>query len=146
MSSSHGIGGNLSRIHRLQLKYLKPLFDSQGLPPSCFPFILNLHLHPGISQKQLCDITKVDEAIATRLLKNMETLGFVTKQRNPADHRAFQLYLTAQGESLYPKIHDALDLWWRYLLDGLPSDVLSQSLATMTERAAELANQKEEIK
>jgi len=145
MINGHGIGRYLSRIHRLELKYLKPIFEKENISPSCFSFILNIHRNPGISQKQLCEITRHDEAIATRLLKSMEKEGFVTKQRNPQDHRAFQLYLTEKGEALYPTIEEALDYWWEYLLEGIPAELLQQNLAIMTERAAELSK-KETLK
>lgn len=146
MENDQNIGKYLSRIQRLQLKYMKPMFESLGIAPSCFSFILNIHYHPGISQKQICEITKHDEAIATRLIKQMEKNGFVKKERNPKDHRAFQLYLTERGETLFPQIQSKLDAWWEVMLEDMPVELLDQALSTMTSRAILLANiEKEKI-
>ena len=146
MINEHGIGKYLSRIHRLELKYLKPIFEQENIPTSCFSFILNIHHNPGISQKQLCEITQHDEAVATRLLKSMEKEGFVLKQRNPQDLRAFQLYLTDKGEVLYPAVKEALAHWWDYLLEDVPAEALQKNLEIMTERAIDLSQEKERKK
>lgn len=135
MANGHNIGKYLGQIQRLQLKYFKSFFDRYHLPPSCFLFIINIAKQPGISQKQLSNLTHVDEALATRMVQQMEKKKIVHKDRNPKDKRAFQLYLTDEGKALLPSINNALDQWWECLLDNIDIDVLEHSLQMMTEHA-----------
>lgn len=144
MSNNHEIGKYLSRIHRLQLKYLKPLFSDYHIPPSSFSFILSIYKENGISQKHLSDLTRIDEAMTTRLVRQLEAENILYKQRNPHDKRAFQLYLTDKGKSLVPHIQKALDLWWQVLLEDMPTNILEESLETMMKRADIISNQKED--
>ncbi len=143
MSNHHDIGKYLSRIHRLQLKYLKPVFNDLNIPPSSFSFILNIAKSPGISQKHLSALTRVDEALATRLIHQLEANNVVYKTRNPQDKRAFQLYLTEEGNQIVPEIQKALRIWWDVLLADMPIEILEKSLETMTERADTLSRKVE---
>lgn len=144
MPNDPEIGRYLSKIHRLQFKYLKPLFDGLPLPPSCFALIKQIGREPGISQKELSKMTHIDEALATRLVKQLKAAQIITKDRNPQDQRAFQLYLTEKGYALLPKIQAALDQWWQILLEDLPIEQLSTYLQIITTRAEALANQEKE--
>lgn len=143
MPQRPAIGRYFGRIHRLQMKYLKPLFDPYHLSPTCFSFILNIGYQNGISQKQLSDLTQVDEAFSTRMIRQMEMAGLVRKERNPQDKRAYQLYLTDEGQSLLCPLQKALDQWWDDLLKDIPIELLERSLQTIAHRASQKINEKE---
>ena len=67
----------------------------------------------------------------------------VYKTRNPQDKRAFQLYLTEEGNQIVPEIQKALRIWWDVLLADMPIEILEKSLETMTERADTLSRKVE---
>lgn len=143
LNKGHVIGRNMTKIHRLELKYLKNTFKEIELSPSCFSFLMVIFHHPGISQKQLCEMTQMDEAIATRLVKDMVKKEYLIKEVNPKDHRAFQLTLTSKGKKIQPKIEKALKLWWDTLLEGLPVELLENSLIQLTQKANQIIEIKE---
>ncbi|KAF1068324.1 MAG: Multidrug resistance operon repressor [Pseudomonas citronellolis] len=56
-----------------------------------------------------------DKALITRKVKEMEARGLVRRERNPADQRSFQLFLTdagaamdVQAQAILAQVHDTL--------------------------------------
>lgn len=135
------IGRNLTQIHRLQMNYFKPLFEPYDISPTTFSLIINIAKTPGISQKQLCEKTQMDEALVARLIKKMEAKEIVYKKRNEEDLRAYQLFLSENGMKLYPQIDTYLKSWWDTLLKDLPEDILNDYIETMTQRALQLSKE-----
>ena len=132
------IGKNLSSIHRLEREFLKPILEEYHLPPNSFPIIINIGKEEGLSQKQLCDRIEIDEALVTRIVKTLISQEIIYKKRNTNDLRAYQLYLTDLGKTLYPKLQNRIDLWWSILLQDLPEELLANYIQTMTQRAKDL--------
>ncbi len=94
---------------------MNQIVQQYGLGPSCYNFLLALSDHEGASQKQLCSIMMVDEAIATRTMKKLEQEGFVTRQKDGRDLRCYTLALTERGRALIPQLQHSLNDWWTTL-------------------------------
>lgn len=62
---------------------------------------------PGLTQKELIEITHVDKAQITRMLDRLETQGWVTRVPDEQDKRVRRLQLTPQGGALFARLRDA---------------------------------------
>ncbi len=53
----------------------------------------------AISQRSLADVTHVNRSLIVKLVDELETKGWVVRERNPGDRRSYALRLTALGAS-----------------------------------------------
>ncbi len=86
---------------------------------------------PGISFSQLSERMVCDKSNVTRIIKGLETAGYVTRQPHETDGRTLRLYLTDEGTAVYQhaaQSHQAYnqnrlsclsDIQHESLLDGL---------------------------
>lgn len=58
-------------------------------------FVLNkLRTHPGANQTELCDTLLADKPDLSRMLRTMESRGWLVRQTDPSDARRQQVTLT----------------------------------------------------
>jgi len=72
-------------------------------------FLIYLKEDSNVSQEELVSRIGVDKAIGTRVIRKLIEAGYIRRQRDPADHRAYLLSLTAAGAAMKPVILDILD-------------------------------------
>lgn len=62
--------------------------------------LLALHRHPGASQRDLVDATGIDKSTLKEMLGRMVKRGWVQRDRDPNDSRAWTMQLTQAGLEL----------------------------------------------
>lgn len=100
MQLSFAIYGLASRMARLHKPYLEPL----GLT---FPqYLALLELYTGTPRyvSDLGNSLGMDTGTITPLLKRMESLGLITRRRDPQDERRVLVDLTAKGDALREQV------------------------------------------
>lgn len=109
-------------------KVYKPLLEPLGLTYPQYLVMLVLWESDGPTVSQLGQRLALDSGTLTPLLKRLEALGFVQRQRDAGDERRVLVHLTAQGRTL------------RSRAAGVPPQLLQASrcsvdeLATLTQR------------
>lgn len=63
-----------------------------------------LAMFDGITAKQICCFTHMEKMQASRAICGLETRGLLSQAQNPADHRAYVLSLTREGQDMYRQI------------------------------------------
>lgn len=53
--------------------------------------------HQGITQIELANIKHMDRTTCSKIVDNLEQLGYLTRERSTTDRRAFNLFLTKEG-------------------------------------------------
>lgn len=81
-------------------KVYKPLLEPLGLTYPQYLVMLVLWETDGPTVSQLGDRLALDSGTLTPMLKRLEVLGFVQRQRDTADERRVLLHLTPQGRAL----------------------------------------------
>ncbi len=81
----------------------KPLLDSLGLTYLQYVVLIALHEEDGQTVGSLGDKLFLESSTLTPLLKRMETAGFITRERDPADERQVRISLTAEGRKTRTK-------------------------------------------
>ena len=81
----------------------KPLLDELGLTYPQYIVLIALYDEDNQTVGGLGDKLFLDSSTLTPLLKRMETMGHLTRQRDPEDERQVRLRLTPQGRSVREK-------------------------------------------
>lgn len=79
---------------------LTQLFQPHNLTSEQWSLLFALHHHAGVSQKELAELTGKDPANVTRILDQLERKGFVRREANPDDRRAFRMRNTPEGTEI----------------------------------------------
>ena len=81
----------------------KPLLDQLGLTYPQYIVLIALYDEDDQTVGGLGDKLFLDSSTLTPLLKRMEAMGHLTRQRDPQDERQVRVRLTPQGRSLREK-------------------------------------------
>jgi MarR family transcriptional regulator, organic hydroperoxide resistance regulator len=81
----------------------KPILDALGVTYTQWIIIVALWEQDGQSVKSLGDKLFLESNTLTPILKKLESLGFLTRQRDPADERQVIVSLTPAGKALREK-------------------------------------------
>src|SRR5262245_46036524 len=79
---------------------LKPVLDELGLTYLQYIVLVALYEHDDQTVGGLGEKLSLDSSTLTPLLKRLETMGHLTRQRNPQDERVVRVHLTPQGRSV----------------------------------------------
>ncbi|CAM4257593.1 DNA-binding MarR family transcriptional regulator [Paenibacillus endophyticus] len=85
----------ISAAHALNVK-TSAYFDS-SIQPAAFHIVRWLYAHGPTSASELADSTAMDRSSVSRLVKQLERLGYVSRDGSPHDRRAILLTLTELG-------------------------------------------------
>lgn len=90
------------RVPLLLNRYLGQQFKRKGINLSReqWSILAVLYHTDGVSQQFLADSTSRDKPSVTRLLDNLEKLGFVERRNHETDRRLNLIFLTDQGKEL----------------------------------------------
>ncbi|AFE09686.1 MarR family transcriptional regulator [Corallococcus coralloides DSM 2259] len=88
---------------RAMVQAYTPLLAKLGLTYPQYLVMLVLWETDGVSVKELGEKLYLDSGTLTPLLKRLETLGFVRRERSREDARSVTVSLTAQGKALRRK-------------------------------------------
>ncbi|WP_167848854.1 MarR family winged helix-turn-helix transcriptional regulator [Methanolobus halotolerans] len=94
----------LSRQIRM---FIAKELEPYGIGSGQFPFMMCLLHHDGISQESLTRSLNCDRATGTRALNKLEKCGYVRREANPQDKRAYCVFLTEKAIHLGPVIRKA---------------------------------------
>jgi DNA-binding MarR family transcriptional regulator len=81
-------------------KRYKPLLDPLGLTYPQYLVMLALWEHDGLSVGELGERLCLDSGTLTPLLKRLESVGHVRRERDRADERRVRVHLAASGRAL----------------------------------------------
>lgn len=82
--------------------------------------MIALAKNPGSSQRELVEVTAIDKSTLKEMLGRMVERGWVTRERDPLDNRAWTMCITPQGERLLMDRLEAVRLAQEEILAPLP--------------------------
>jgi len=91
---------------RLVIKLYKPFLDRHGLTYTQYIAMMALWENDDVAVSELGDRLFLDSGTLTPLLKKLETLGFIRRERDAADERTVRIQLTSQGKKLQKAVLD----------------------------------------
>jgi DNA-binding MarR family transcriptional regulator len=87
----------LALLGQQAMRRLRAAHAEYGLSPRQFHLLGLLHDRGAITQRELGTLMDVDPSILVGLLNPLETGGYLTRERNPADRRRHLVTLTRAG-------------------------------------------------
>jgi DNA-binding MarR family transcriptional regulator len=94
-------------------------------------FLIHLKEDSSVRQEELVSMIGVDKAIGTRVIRKLIEAGYIRRRRDPADHRAYLLFLTAAGATMKPVILDILDSMNESLFRGFNEEERGMALSLL---------------
>lgn len=122
------LGFILSRTNTRMKNNLLHSFKDYDVTPEQWAVLNRLWEKEEISPKELAELTSKDQPTTVRILKKLETKGFITRKVNPNDNRAFLISLTREGKELEDKLIPLA----RKVLDKALSDIDPKQIEVVT--------------
>ncbi|MDR1074204.1 MAG: MarR family transcriptional regulator [Treponema sp.] len=132
------IGKSISILHYQKQKNVAAMMGAYGLRSPSYGFLSYLKDREGITQRELCSILFINEAVATRTMGTLEKKGFIVRKRSETDARSYELYLTNKAKAVIPKLLKSYEEWWEQMSKKLSlkkMEILCSCLKEMAEQA-----------
>ncbi len=78
-----------------------------GLRAGAFSILALIDANPGISQIDLARFAGYDQTALVGIIDDMESKGWTTRQRDPADRRRHQVQITEAGREALARLYEA---------------------------------------
>ncbi|AGN25559.1 hypothetical protein A3206_05510 [Candidatus Methanomassiliicoccus intestinalis] len=134
-------GKYFSILHRQEQKHLNHIMQEYGLTSFSYPLLVYLYHNEGLNQRKLCDILSLDESLATRTMRTLETEGYIVRERDLKDQRSYTLMLTDSGKKIAALLEEEIVKWWSEVLNPLDETslaILSAQMDKVSQRAINL--------
>ncbi len=97
-----------------------------------------LGVQDGISQERIRLLFHLDKATVAKAVKPLLREGYITRERQVEDKRAYRVCLTDKGRGILPRLDEILQAWAQILTAGLTAAekrAVDALLARMSENA-----------
>ena len=118
------VGFLLSKAYQRACAIFKELFDRYDLTPQQFGLLRFLWQEDGLSQSELSARAQIDRTTMGGLIDRLEQAGLVERRPHPEDRRAYQIFLTAEGNRMEAELCPLADEVQARLTAGISDDEL----------------------
>jgi DNA-binding MarR family transcriptional regulator len=140
------IGKWISILYRQSQIYLNRELKPYNLNSSEYIYLINIGVeNEKVNQKQLSDMIIIDDALTTRVMKSLETKGYILRERSEIDKRSYNITLSEKGVSIQPIILKTLQNWTDIIAVGMEEeekDSIIQQLTIMSNNALKVTQGK----
>jgi len=98
------IGTMVAQVARLMRRAFDERARKIGVTRPQWQVLGLLVRHAGINQGGLAEILEVEPITLGRMIDRLQEADLVERRADPADRRAWRLYLTAKGSDLYEQL------------------------------------------
>lgn len=124
-------GRLVSIIYRKNQAYLDIALKPYKITASELAFITSLYREDGVSQEQLSSFLAIDKSATAKAVKSLIDKGYIVKERNPKDKRAYMIYLTDFALQQKAGITAVLKERNRFLTEGIEDEVLENMFSAL---------------
>jgi DNA-binding MarR family transcriptional regulator len=108
----------------------RPLLEPMGLTHPQYLVMLALWQHAPLSQRRLSELLQLDPGTLSPLLKRLEAIGYLRRERKAGDERTMAIALTGPGRALRAEAEKIPPAVVQRL--GMPIEELRQLHAALT--------------
>lgn len=137
-NNESSIGRWISILYRYGQSYLSRKLESYNIGSGQYIFLLILYRNDGISQEELSAHLKIDKATTAKALKKLVTEGYIKREIDSFDKRAYKVFLTPKALAIKPIVHEVMLSWENSLTCDLAEDeiiLLRRLLEKMAQNA-----------
>ncbi|HEX4693493.1 MarR family winged helix-turn-helix transcriptional regulator [Sphingomonas sp.] len=131
---SDSLGFLLSDVSRLMRRRFDERARQVGATRAQWRTLVTLSRNEGLNQGALADLLEVEPITLCRMIDRLEESGLVERRRDPADRRAWQLFLTGKSKPMLADLKDMGDELIEQVLSGIDAHervLLGRSLELM---------------
>jgi len=110
------------------------LFGRYKLTPPRFYALTHINEEPGLSSSNLSDRLLCDKSNVTRIVKGLESEGYIIRKQHESDGRTKRLYLTEEGTHILQIVqvaHQAFNDQRLHCVNNSAQNDLLRSLTTL---------------
>jgi DNA-binding MarR family transcriptional regulator len=100
LALEHQVCFALSVAARSVVAVYRPLLEPMGLTHPQYLVMLALWKQAPLSVRELSRLLQLDPGTLSPLLKRLESIGYLRRERDPADERSLAITLTDSGRAL----------------------------------------------
>jgi DNA-binding MarR family transcriptional regulator len=101
------LGYQVNHLARLLEAALHQRISPLGVVPGQFAQILALYEEDGLTQRQLCDLVRIEQPTMAKTLQRMERDALISREPDPGDRRLARVRLTPHARALRGDLIDA---------------------------------------
>ena len=101
----------INNLYRYTQSYTDNALEKFQLSSGTYPYLLILYENEGISQNQISKKLNLDKAMSARAIKRLIELGYLRKDIDIDDSRAYKLFLTDNAKIIIPEIISEVHKW-----------------------------------
>ncbi len=132
------LGKYISIIYRHGKIHINEKIKQYGLSEGQAVYLMALYHNDGIRQEDLCKSINIDKGTTAKALKKLESSGYVSRQRDSLDRRAYRIHLTDKALALKDDIKSIYMGWTDVLANEMSEqqrDSAIELLKIMSENA-----------
>jgi DNA-binding MarR family transcriptional regulator len=122
------LGYQVNQLARLLAHALAVRIAPYGVVPGQFAQLLALFEEDGLTQRELCDRVRIEQATMANTLQRMQRDGLVRCVPDPDDKRRMRVYLTEKARAIEPELVAAARSLNADATDGLTDAEVTQYL------------------
>jgi DNA-binding MarR family transcriptional regulator len=107
-NDENSIGKWISILNRHCHAYITKHLKEYNIGSGQYVFIVTLYKNNGISQDKLSELINIDKGTTAKAIKKLEEEGYVWREVDPADRRAYKLYVTEKALAIESVICEVL--------------------------------------
>jgi MarR family transcriptional regulator, transcriptional regulator for hemolysin len=135
MDRSRSVALKLSVVARQLRVSFDQSAETCGLTRAQWTVIAVVARNPGATQRTVAEALEVREITAGRLVDRLCEEGYLRRDANPSDRRAYCVHLTPAAEPLLAKLDDLARLHEARIFSGFESEAL-EKLDSLLDRIA----------
>lgn len=136
------VGTVLAQVARLMRRAFDERAREIGVTRPQWLVLSILLLDEGINQGGLAERLEVEPITAGRMIDRMQDAGLVERRADPADRRAWRLYLTERGREIIDRLQPLAIETSQLTLNGITDAEREQLLATLEKMLANLSGRR----
>jgi DNA-binding MarR family transcriptional regulator len=126
------LGYQVNHLARLLEAALHKRISPLGVVPGQFAQILALYEEDGLTQRQLCDLVRIEQPTMAKTLQRMERDALISREPDPDDRRISRVRLTPHAWALRGDLVDAATEVNASATDGLTDRQVGEFMRTLS--------------
>lgn len=100
LARERSLGYLVNHLARLLARALHDQIAPHGVVPGQFAQLLALYERDGLTQRELCEVVRIEQPTMAATLKRMERDGLIERVPDPEDGRRVRIVLTEHARAL----------------------------------------------
>lgn len=126
--TTESMGKYISILYRSGAMYFNHNFQDCNIGSGQYPFIIFLSRNEGVTQEEMSSSLYIDKGTTAKAIKKLEQEGYVRREIDTKDKRAYRVYLTEKGRIVTLNIFKVLHSWNDILTSDFTEEEKQQAL------------------